>query len=398
MNDVIDRHFQDLDLDIRKVEGSRFLDQKVTPDILSTISDGIIDYVSKDESLEFTVKDIWSSNYVRDNIIMFYSKPDTQNDSARNEYDKVFAQPLKTLAYAKVLHEKKRGNKNFYFVKNLELLKFISLKEKNSYEFLFKYITKVLYDSDFGDHLDTYIQKGRSNKLTIGDYHGLRDKFQELINTYTNIKKTYEPRRIFTKVINPIAVHYRIQGGEKGNLSDTPITYSQLMYNKINFRDVDKDKNIPRKDCESRIQTSKKYQEYLEKKAMSAVREFHNHVSEVQDDFSKGAATQVHHIFSRSDFPEISAHCENLICLTPNQHMLKAHPNNNTHRIDLDYQLVCLLAKSHTVENYLKHVSESLYSKNGYFDVVNTGLNQELSAKLSFSEIRTELVSIYHST
>jgi hypothetical protein len=67
--------------------------------------------------------------------------------------------------------------------------------------------------------------------------------------------------------------------------------------------------------------------------------------SEVHDQWSIGEATQVHHIFPKAMFPEIAHYIENLIKLTATQHKTMAHPNNNTHEINKDYQLTCLLAK-----------------------------------------------------
>lgn len=57
----------------------------------------------------------------------------------------------------------------------------------------------------------------------------------------------------------------------------------------------------------------------------------------------------MHHIFPRSGFQEISAFVENIIALTPTQHFTMAHPNNNTSRVDADFQYSCLLSKNETV-------------------------------------------------
>lgn len=57
----------------------------------------------------------------------------------------------------------------------------------------------------------------------------------------------------------------------------------------------------------------------------------------------------MHHIFPRSEFSEIAAFVENIIPLTPTQHFTLAHPNNNTARVDAEFQYCCLLAKNETV-------------------------------------------------
>jgi len=43
-----------------------------------------------------------------------------------------------------------------------------------------------------------------------------------------------------------------------------------------------------------------------------------------------------------------------LILLTSSQHRQKAHPNSKFQLIDREYQLVCLMAKSRTVEDYIQ--------------------------------------------
>ena len=53
---------------------------------------------------------------------------------------------------------------------------------------------------------------------------------------------------------------------------------------------------------------------------------------------------------------------KNLILLTGTQHNTKAHPNNNTRIINKDYQLLCLLAKSDSIEKYY-----NIYSKEDFF-------------------------------
>ena len=110
--------------------------------------------------------------------------------------------------------------------------------------------------------------------------------------------------------------------------------------------------------------------------------------SEVKDQYRVGEATQVHHIFPKSEFTQIAHYLENLIKLTATQHYTKAHPNNKTQIVNKDYQLVCLLAKSQTIEDSLKRVGEKYYRKESFIVVINTGLDAGLSITLSFKEIR----------
>lgn len=119
--------------------------------------------------------------------------------------------------------------------------------------------------------------------------------------------------------------------------------------------------------------------------------------SEVKDQYRVGEATQVHHIFPKSEFPQIAHYLENLIKLTATQHYTKAHPNNKTQIVNKDYQLVCLLAKSQTIEDSLKRVGEKYYRKESFIVVINTGLDAGLSITLSFKEIRKQLRYLYNA-
>ncbi|MDA1470306.1 hypothetical protein OGZ02_16165 [Brachyspira hyodysenteriae] len=64
----------------------------------------------------------------------------------------------------------------------------------------------------------------------------------------TPIKKEYEPKRIFTKILNPLSCKYKKLGTDGGHISNKIINFSDLLYNNINFRDINKDKNITRSD------------------------------------------------------------------------------------------------------------------------------------------------------
>lgn len=137
------------------------------------------------------------------------------------------------------------------------------------------------------------------------------------------------------------------------------------------------------------------YNAYYVRKAIALIKKIQSE-SEVHDAWSNGPATQVHHIFPKSQFPEIAHYVENLILLSATQHNTKAHPRNNTQIVDKDYQLVCLLAKSDTIEQSLRQVGEQYYRKESFLYVINTGLNCELSMQLSFTEIKKQLILIYN--
>ncbi|WFQ93196.1 restriction endonuclease [Mycoplasma feriruminatoris] len=92
------------DYDIRKTKNARWIDQKCTFDVLSLVADCIVEYCKNNN--QFTIRDIWYSDYAANNVIEIFSKPDPKS-KFKNEYDKYFSQPIKLLEYSKILGSKK---------------------------------------------------------------------------------------------------------------------------------------------------------------------------------------------------------------------------------------------------------------------------------------------------
>ena len=170
------------------------------------------------------------------------------------------------------------------------------------------------------------------------------------------------------------------------------------MYNRKNWRDLNKDKSITRQEAQEQqdVKQQEVYNAYYVQKAMNLLRKIQVE-SEVHDQWGNGEATQVHHIFPKSQFPQLAHYLENLIKLTATQHFTKAHPDNKTQEINRDYQLTCLLAKANTVESSLNAVGDKYYRKESFIFVINTGLDVHLSATLSFLEIKSILVQLYNA-
>ena len=107
----------------------------------------------------------------------------------------------------------------------------------------------------------------------------------------------------------------------------------------------------------------------------------------------------MHHIFPAGQFPQISGYYENIIALTPNQHFLKAHPNNKTQSINVDFQYVCLVAKTATIkENLTSTNSIKIYEFNKFLFVINIGLNDDSYEKIEdgdYDGILTKLAVSY---
>lgn len=366
--------------DIRKTQNARWIDQKCTPDVLSIVADCILEFTQYNIEKSFSIRDIWDSHYTNENVKMIFSKPDLNSDFSMHEYDKFFSQPIKLLAYSGILFETKTGNRNIYTIQNIELLEYLMQRETNALKFLILYIQKVLMDSGIDPIFDNFLQKQDTES-----FKQLKDGFTHFTINNTAINNATECFRIFTKIINPLAFYYGKKGTRKGYLSNTIITKDELNYNRINWRDIGKDKNTTRQEYDLINSRGIANSNYLISKAKKVVKRyndrFNNSLSEVKQEKEESQATQIHHIFPIQDFPIIANYIENLIAPTPNQHFIYAHPNNQTRLIDKDFQYICLLAKTTTILND----TQGVYDWNDYIVVLNTGLKTTI-----FSQVNNE--------
>ena len=133
---------------------------------------------------------------------------------------------MELLAYANVLGKQKRKGKNYYWVKQINILEYIALRERNALIFLVLYIEKTLHDSGLWPFFHTFLQSPSSKTYTE-----VRNAFFAFTLAYTKINKPLECGRIFTKVLNPLAYSHNTRGTKGGDLSADLITYDMLMYN-----------------------------------------------------------------------------------------------------------------------------------------------------------------------
>lgn len=372
----------------------RWIDQKCTPDVVSFIADCIYNFAVENPKKEFTSRDIWFSDYAVQNTEAVFKKPSPKQNAAKNEYDKFFQQPMKLFANARLLTERKSGNKNLYAVNSLEILEYIAISEKNALKFLRRYIEKVLSDSEMNCHFQKFFENQKSvldNKDKLKKlYNDVREQFFYFTQRYTPIKKNYEPGRIFTKVINPLAYFYNSYGTESGHISKDVITFDVLMYNRNNFRDIyaNKPKGITRKAYakEHPVKINEKYYDYQSAKAKRFLRIFNDQIrngltEHLEKEYFKDAAIHIHHIFPKALFPEICYYLENLIALTPTQHYNYAHSNGRTQEINVEYQKLLLLSKADRIkenieESYSEKV-ERIYEFPKFLHVLSVGFDND---------------------
>jgi len=375
----IDKH----NYDIRLSRNGRWIDQKCALDAVCFVADCVLDYIVNGGKQPFQSPDIWKSQYSIDNVQLWFGKPDPLNPATLDEYNKFFRQPLKMLAAAGILREEGKVKNTIQFaVENIDVLKYIALRERNSFDFLCLYIEKTLKDSGLWDSFESFLDAQSQEYLDI-----VKTTFSDFCIQNTPINTEREANRIFIKVLNPLACKYHKRGTERGRISKSIITYNKIMYNQPNWRDVlaGKDKNIARGDFRIPVaeETDSRVQ-YRISRAKKNLRRFNDEYnggkSEILDKFSVGEkATHMHHIFPKNQFEEIADYVENLIAITSGQHLQKAHPNGNTQIVDRDYQYICLICKTESIrKNLMENAEESvIYSFDDFMFVLDTGLSSD---------------------
>lgn len=387
-NTTIQKFLDEHDYDVRKTHNGRWIDQKCTMDVVCLVSDCIVEFICDKSEKTFTVSDIWNSDYTVENVQQIFSKPNPAM-KASNEYDKYFGQPIKLLDAAGIIRGEKSGRGYTYSIVNQDLLEYISFRERNSYNFLCFYIEKVLKDSGIYRLFEDFFRLQDKNS-----FKELKDAYTQFTISNTPINGATECGRIFTKVLNPLACKYKKRGTEKGHLSKDIITQDMIMYNQRNWRDIlsEKPKDMTRVDHEITLPRpdNDHMTIYRINRAKRKLRRYNDSYRDGKTELFDerhilDLATQIHHIFPANEFPAIADYLENLIVLTPTQHYLYAHPNNNTQYVDKDYQYLCLIAKTGTIRDNLSGRTEGpmIYDFYLYQTVLNEGLHTE-----EFSEIQ----------
>lgn len=373
--------------DVRQTGNSRFTDQKCIPDVVCAVAECILEYVGEDTIKTFTKNDVWHFDYSEQLVEECFFKPNTESEDMQSEYDKFFAQPMKMFAAAGILEETKVNGTNTYVLKEKDILEYISLREKNALIFLDVYLTKVMEDCGLMSFFTDFFNVQDKNSLYI-----LRDKLMSFYHTYTPINGEYEPKRIFNKIINIMAFRRRKCGAVKGFVSKYPLTIDEIRYNRQNWRDIDKPKGISRQEFAEQTTTTNEngYYERAINQAKRFVKDLEQY-SEVHH-YPAYIATDAHHIFMKSEYPELADMPENIIALTGTEHYSYAHPNRNTQRTDPNYQMICLISKLDSIERNFQAGNDD-YSLADFTRVLNVGLStDEFSAQMGYEMIKAHLL------
>ena len=225
-------------------------------------------------------------------------------------------------------------------------------------------------------------------------YIPLRDRIIEMYHTHTPVKKDYEPKRIFNKLLNVLAFRRKKLGSKKGFISKDIISLAEIRYNNANWRDTNKPKGMTRQDyaltVDGTTATNKGYYNRAIDQAKRFVRELEQY-SEVHH-YPSYPATDAHHIFMRSQYPDLADMPENIIALTGTEHYTFAHPNRNTQRTDENYQMVCLISKLDSIERNFQ-AGRNDYSLADFTRVLNEGLEtDEFSEQMGYEMIKAHLL------
>ena len=393
-------------LDIRQTRDGRWFDQKVTPDVMAAICGVIVAYCNDSDRKYFTVRNLWKSEDFKKNMERDFGKPSPQNPGAAREYDKFIAQPLDVLRSAQILKlESERPNKVFRINSDLsDVLHKMADSEREAAEFLNAYIEEVFRQSGLLGLRDGFFARQDQSA-----FQKLKAGYSRFIIENTHINTEVECNRIFAKVVNIPAYFRRRKGAEMGKISRAPISLGDIRYNRINFRDAaaGKPKDIPR---QQRRLISCGMSEPSVRRVVRDVKDFHKHKPEIRDRFSAvnpKASHKVdgHHIFPQARHPLLARFRENIILLTPMQHVCHAHAGDSGFGvISQSYQHLCLQKKLESVEKCDKGLNCVFYSFSDYkkmlfmagiIDRSDGGKNGEKLVDLTFDDVRRIMSDYY---
>lgn len=361
----------------------RFFDQKLKTDVLN-INAKCIKHIFEKKKW-FTISDVWKDEFTKEEVYNKFKKPKTDDKKLKNEYDKFFGQIFNFLSFYYIIHPEKKGKINLYTVLDDEIINFLAESIENCSIFISTCNEQFIKENNLSKPFEIFF-----NTQDQESFINLKEDFISFIWKHTNIsygKKT-EAGRIFSPFLNSISYSRNKYGTKKGFLSPDIITFKELLYENDNFRFKDTDKKkgesrddfIKRKLCEVDEQ---QVWHALEREAVKKVKNLNNNISEFSGEKN---AHHIHHIFPRHEYRDLCYLKENLISLTPTEHLSKAHPNNNTRIICKDFQKELLKNKfDKIVENY------EFYSVKSFVKILNSGYKLDLPESLDHNDIKRVL-------
>src|SRR3989338_1983120 len=368
-------------------------EQKITPDLIWCVSHVVLNLVENDQGRVFTDKDIRESLVFNSLMRDYFSK--VPQEGAENEYNKVSSYQLGVLAFAGILDQVAERPKK-YQVNHMEALKFIAVNDFNASSFLCEYTEKFINDNGLSEIFENYRQNpNQDNHLRA------KEAYWNWARTHTAVKgddrrHTY---RVFNKIFNVFCYKNRLPGEDASNITPGVCPYTFLIYNRENFRDKDMPTGMTKKQYNDEVLSEMDeggVVETLLQKAKDAVKLKHGNNSEIQDPdlgYLPNGGVHVHHILPRHSYSQFSLTKENLISLTPGQHLSRAHIEANTRTINPEFQIICLKKKFEHIRASLD-AGEDFYDLKEFIKILKICFNWTLDEDSSVEQVDTVLAAI----
>lgn len=368
-------------------------EQKTTPDLLWCVAQVILDLIGNNSDRMFSDADIRGSHLFNSLMQDYFSKP-PQAD-AENEYNKVSSYQLGVLTFAGILEQTATRPKT-YRVNIREALEYIAVNDLNAARFLVEYTEKFIQDNGLRGVFENYRQNpNQANHLLA------KEAYWNWAQTHTAVKgkdrkHTY---RVFNKIFNIFCYRNRLPGEDASNITAGICPYSFLIYNRENFRD---------KDMPGGMTRQRYYAEVLEgidqggvvetllQKAKDAIRIKHGNDSEIRESkfgYLPNSGVHVHHILPRHSYAQYSLTKENLISLTPGQHLSFAHIEANTRTINAQFQIICLKKKFEQIKTSIES-GDNFYDLKEFIKILNTCFSWTLSENLNIEGVAVALATV----
>jgi hypothetical protein len=373
--------------------GGLHYEQKTTPDLIWCVAHVVSDITAGNKDMVFSDKDIRDSKIFNALMQDYFSK--APQEQAENEYNKVSSYQLGLLAFAGILKIISNRPKK-YKIESLEAINFISVNDLNASKFLAEYTEKFLFDNGLISVFEQYKSNpNQDNHLKAKDAYWEWAK----INTGVRGDDRRHTYRVFNKIFNVYCNKHRIPGEDASNITLGPCPYSFLIYNRKNFRDQDMPSGMTRQQYKKEILDeidSGGVVATLLKKAKEAVRSRHINDSEVKDislGYEPNSGVHVHHILPQHSYSQFSLSRENLIALTPGQHLSRAHIEASTRTINSDFQKICLKQKFQAILESTK-LGDGFYNLSEFIKIINTCFDWNVPENSSLKEVGQRLNQI----
>ena len=378
-----------------------FVEQKITPDVFSSVASIIIDYTTNNSNNEFTITEIYKSKECNEHFTLKYGKPDS--GTSQHEYDKLAGQqPFNVMDFCGLLLSNRHSRSNKFQINNLKMLELVATSDLKSLDFLYELFYKVAYDSGFGKELDNLLddlEKLSHEKAQESLIRFQNNVFYKFLENYTNKgrynedskKYSVDRGRVIPKFINIFSVKKNLKGRIRGRLSATSLRMPDIIYNQKNWKDIaqGKQKSVSREFFNTTLPSKTNFirGRYEANKITEYIKKITGGYSEVNT-AEKGHIG--HHILRKEAYPEFVAYPENIIYITGSDHQ-EVH-KHGTSKIDAKETFKFLKAKLKSIFK-----NSEFYELKRFKEIINLSLNEsieELKINITETNDESEIYSI----